>query len=430
MTLINKWQTTCYLLVTITLCMVAGDPNPDEKLEKEVDRKGKLLPIFQVVRFPNDACTGTSLNGTCYTAEECSNKGGTNQGSCASGFGVCCSFTLSCGGSSSENNTYITQASTTSFSTNPCNHKICPCSTSICRIRYDFATLTIATQATCTVQATTAAAPSVACGQCVTDAFTIGNAGAPGSPTICGTNSGYHMILDTNGVDCQNANFAIDTSTTTSTRAWTIRVTQYSCAELDASGPPGCLQYYTQTAGMIQNFGWPTSQTTTTSAIGSTTTHLANQYYQICIRRGDDYCYICYDRYNAPAPNPEGFGLSLATTTSADAAVDTRCTTDYIELFGAQTAAIAAITGVPAISANTISNLNCGRYFTFDDAATSSQATLCSKIKPFKIGVNFDATEICTSAATNGCEWDAAIASPADPSGSAGFKLQYWQVAC
>ena len=46
---------------------------------------------------------------------------------------------LSCGGSSSENNTYITQASTTSFSTNPCNHKICPCSTSICRIRYDFA---------------------------------------------------------------------------------------------------------------------------------------------------------------------------------------------------------------------------------------------------------------------------------------------------
>ena len=47
--------------------------------------------------------------------------------------------TLSCGGSSSENNTYITQASTTSFSTNPCNHKICPCSTSICRIRYDFA---------------------------------------------------------------------------------------------------------------------------------------------------------------------------------------------------------------------------------------------------------------------------------------------------
>ena len=60
------------------------------------------------------------------------------------------------------------------------------------------------------------------------------------------------VILDSNGVDCQSANFAIDTSTTTSTRAWTIRVTQYTCAEMDSSGPPGCLQYYTQTAGMIQ----------------------------------------------------------------------------------------------------------------------------------------------------------------------------------
>ena len=51
MTLINKWQTTCYLLVTITLCMVAGDPNPDEKLEKEVDRKGKCeYPKYKLLK--------------------------------------------------------------------------------------------------------------------------------------------------------------------------------------------------------------------------------------------------------------------------------------------------------------------------------------------------------------------------------------------
>ena len=59
---------------------------------------------------------------------------------------------------------------------------------------------------------------------------------------------------------------------------------------------------------------------------------------------------------------------------------DLKNTNDFFpQLFGAQTATIAAITGVPAISANTISNLNCGRYFTFDDAATASQATLCCK---------------------------------------------------
>ena len=55
---------------------------------------------------------------------------------------------------------------------------------------------------------------------------------------------------------------------------------------------------------------------------------------------------------------------------------------------------------------------------------------ISAKIKPFKIGVNFDSTETCTIAATSGCEWDAAITSPMDPSGTTGFKLQYWQVAC
>ncbi len=55
----------------------------------------RLLPVrpvnvFQVISFPNDACDGGSRNGTCYTEAECDSRGGTNAGSCASGFGVCC----------------------------------------------------------------------------------------------------------------------------------------------------------------------------------------------------------------------------------------------------------------------------------------------------------------------------------------------------
>lgn len=71
------------------------------------------VSIFNIVTFPNDPCDAGSKNGTCYTKyltnelfkykymygqnssfsfrEECSNKGGTNDGSCASGYGVCCS---------------------------------------------------------------------------------------------------------------------------------------------------------------------------------------------------------------------------------------------------------------------------------------------------------------------------------------------------
>ena len=53
-----------------------------------------MLPLFTIVRFGNTACDAdvTARNGTCYTAAECASKGGTSSGTCASGFGVCCTF--------------------------------------------------------------------------------------------------------------------------------------------------------------------------------------------------------------------------------------------------------------------------------------------------------------------------------------------------
>ena len=30
-----------------------------------------VFSVFQVVSFPNDICSGSSRNGTCYTSEEC-----------------------------------------------------------------------------------------------------------------------------------------------------------------------------------------------------------------------------------------------------------------------------------------------------------------------------------------------------------------------
>ena len=48
------------------------------------------MNLFSVVRFPNNVCAGGNLNGTCYSAEECSSRGGVNGGSCAGGYGVCC----------------------------------------------------------------------------------------------------------------------------------------------------------------------------------------------------------------------------------------------------------------------------------------------------------------------------------------------------
>ena len=101
-------------------------------------------------------------------------------------------------------------------------------------------------------------------------------------------------------------------------------------------GPPGCLQYYQDTYGIIQrlrfnlltilqhtayniltvkyiffySFNFPTGVTAVTAAA----THLINQKYSICIRRGLNFCYICYSPQilpgSASASAQNSFGLS------------------------------------------------------------------------------------------------------------------------
>ena len=61
----------------------------------------------------------------------------------------------------------------------------------------------------------------------------------------------FSVILDSAGSDCQNVNFNIGGSTST-TRQWDIFVTQYTCGQEDLGGPPGCLQYYTGTTGLVK----------------------------------------------------------------------------------------------------------------------------------------------------------------------------------
>merc|ERR1712179_43650 len=397
------------LLLAVSLSTTRAEDEKDvtetEETEIEGARDAKILPIFQVVKFPNDICSGTTRNGTCYTAEECSSKSGTNDGSCAQGFGVCCIFTLSCGGTASENQTYLVQSSVTSL-TSPCTYKICKCSTNICRIRFDFTTLILADAVAGTARtgAGTAAASTIgaAIGDCMTDQFSITAQGQAGTPIICGTNGGYHMIVDASDT-CHIANFNIGGSTST-TRKWDIKVTQYACGDYDSSGWPGCLQYYTATAAKIQN-------------------------YDICIRRGSGYCYICYSpTYSTgkTAASQQSFGLSVGgIAAKASAQLDTDCTTDYLDIPYSNTATIAAITS-PGVETSFIHRL-CGRYFsTITDDENS--LTVCTRRSPFIVGVNFDSNELTGTSMADAKSTDAE--SSEVPAGHVGFKLTYFQVAC
>jgi len=423
------------LILAILVCSSRAEQEAEES-----NRAEKLLPIFQVVRFPNDICSGTSRNGTCYTAEECSTKGGTNDGTCASGFGVCCIFALSCGGSASENQTYLVQSSVTTL-TSPCTYTICPCSSNICRIRFDFTTMVLAgavagsltAAGTAVAAAGTLNGPFI--GDCVDDQFSISGGLGGGSPTICGTNTGYHMIVDSDpgGNTCHKALFNIGGTTTTS-RSWTIRVTQYACGDTDMSGWPGCLQYYTATASNVQNFGFPPTITAVTSAV----THLSNQHYDICIRRASGYCYICYSptiiaaitaAIGTPASAAISFGLSISSIAANPASmISNTCSQDWIEIPGAETATIAA----NSIAAVTNGGRLCGRVLASatgqaSNAASTAAGTVCGRHLPFRLGVDFDNNEldtIVTAVMTNLLE------QQGSPSGFLGFKLTYYQVAC
>ena len=37
-------------------------------------REDKVFSLFNIVRFPNSACSGDSYTGTCLTSTECSSK--------------------------------------------------------------------------------------------------------------------------------------------------------------------------------------------------------------------------------------------------------------------------------------------------------------------------------------------------------------------
>ncbi len=113
------------------------------------------VSVFQVVRFHNSPCSGggggSSLNGTCYTEAECSQRGGDTAGGCAQGFGVCCTcekyiptkrlpllnlnckVRVGCGGSSSENCTYFSSGGG-GVGAGSCVARICPRSTDICQV--------------------------------------------------------------------------------------------------------------------------------------------------------------------------------------------------------------------------------------------------------------------------------------------------------
>merc|ERR1711884_308983 len=343
----------------------------------EESNRDARFSIFQIIKFANEPCEGGTRNGTCFTTQECEDQGGTDSGSCADGFGVCCSIVLTEGGSSSLNQTYMVQDASTTVEEGTMMYTICPCSADVCRIRFDFTQFMLAAPYVPDDGAGTGkgADHAAATGDCLTDTFSISGPNS-GTPVICGTNDGQHMIVDTDGTSCLTVNFGIGAADGTS-RNWDIMTTQYRCGE-EAGGPPGCLQWNMAAQGDVRSFNFP--RQARGAAVADTTTHLSSQRYSICIRRPTGTTSICYIpcTYVAMDGNAnvqQSFGLSTANGDEQSSVSDTRCLQDYIEIIGGTTAAIAA--------AGKMSDMNmwCGRNFAtatdvnFVNAAAASVCT-------------------------------------------------------
>lgn len=299
-----------------------------------------------------------------------------------------------------------------------CTYTICPSSTNICRVRFDFETFSISDPVLGTAAATAVKDQGGAIGDCAYDQFQISGPNR-GSPVICGTNTGQHMVLDSDGSTCHSVQAIIDTAVS-ATRSLTIHVSQYTCQNPYSGGPPGCLQYHynaalaTTVTGAISNFGYDRSST----SVGVTTTHLSNQHYNICIRRPSGCHAICYTPSITIA-----FGLSTSpTAATAQAASLSNCYSDYIMIPGGSAQGTATLYQESSISATTAPTLNklCGRFMGTDKATAS--VSVCTRLVPFVIGVYTDGDEITED---SGADMAQTNEQGKIPGGIVGFSLTY-----
>lgn len=356
----------------------------------------RALSVFSVVKFPNSACSSSTSgrNGTCYTSSECTANSGTSSGSCASSFGVCCIFEKSCDSSTvSQNTTYFT--SSTRELGSACKLTICKTSTDVCQLRLDFETFVLndpVTATTITVGPTTAAAGTAnSLGACNTDQFSVTAPGGKSPPVICGTNTGEHMYLHASPqCNVLTANFG--SSSTATTSAFTIKVTQVPCNS-KTKAPQGCLQYFTGNTGTITTYNYNSG--------GGVL--LTNQDYSICVRAERTYCAICYwstaFTMSVPDGDPTTSGLdTLCGYPAINPAMTKGGGFDYIFIADGQCDSPSPSTGTVLGTMET-NDRYCGLELRCLSAVPATAVTgtagqtVCSQNKPFKISVHSDGLE-------------------------------------
>jgi len=355
-------------------------------LTERTEKTGKAFSLFSIVQFPNEGCTASSsatTYGTCYTATECTEKGGTADGNCAAGFGVCCLVTTStCGSTVSTNTSYIRNpnypSSYTPTSAGTCIFKISKVSDEICQLRLDFQTMS-------------GFAEAANAGVCSDKLEAKGQTGV-NPPAICGTNTGYHMYTEFGANADDTIDVTITYASTTSAKTWNVLARQVACTA-SWKAPTDCTQYFTGTSGTIQSYNFAGGQL------------LQAMYYNNCIRTESGYCAIQYKE--STGQTPDVFDLFPDNANAVNS--KTKCETSFVHIPSLSPDGIMALP-IPPSDRPFISE-QCGGVFGIDGSAVS--LALTSRAKPFLVGV-YTKSDPAT-----------AFTAP-----TTGFSLDYTQVPC
>jgi len=328
----------------------------------EETREKKMFSLFNVVTFKNLPCSSENggRNGTCYTTTECSDKGGKSSGNCASGFGVCCLFTVQTASQEiNQNCTYIQNPDFPSAytETTALTYTIRKCADDVCAVRLDFETFTTA--------GPTATGEEDG-GLCVDSLVVSGTSGLT-SPVICGMNTGQHIYMDMGAASTATATVAFTFAGASTTRMWEIKATQIPCAA-NYRPTSGCLQYHNGITGRFTTFNFANT---------ATQSHLRNQNYNICIRQEQGYCCVQYTVCN----DPNSYTLDNTPATMAE--IDTRCTGDFLGIDGVGMTCTGATNMVQHTKL-------CGGVFNSEDMNTAN-IPLCDCTAPFTVNVVTDA---------------------------------------
>ncbi|XP_077301690.1 uncharacterized protein LOC143922340 [Arctopsyche grandis] len=354
-------------------------------------RKSRFLSLLTLVTFPAESCAAASgNNGTCMSPEDCYRRGGSADGTCASGYGSCCVFMATCGSMTAENGTYfVNQGYPARFDgTASCQLTVAKSHPDVCQIRLDFDQFQIT-------------GPESINHICDNDQFIV--SGGNPVPAICGINQGSHMYIDA-GIGTTNPIIlTFVTRGPSFQRNWKVRVSQIPCSTIYRA-EEGCLQYYTQVSGQLRSFNY--------DPIGGL--QLSNQDYSICIRMERNFCGIqysaCPDQTALGGNNrTRSFSLSGNSNLAVPAMIGSSntpnsCPADWL--------AIPCVSNIgrPPTAAPSCTDRICGG--TLAAEVSLQQATIFSTVKPFRLSFHTDGVE-----------------APND-SGNRGFCLNYVQQPC